>query len=122
MTPRRSRPLALIGGDLAREVVASQVRLTDQHDDFGARPLLHDIGDARPGMRIALADIAQAPARLAVNPDDGEAVLAGDIEQAPEGVPVVAPVEIVPDILQALGFADLPRHETIEDLDRKSVV
>src|SRR5437867_10360168 len=105
-----------IGGDLAREVVASQVRLTDQHDDFGARPLLHDIGDARPGMCIALADIAQAPARLAVNPDDGEAVLAGDIEQAPEGVPVVAPVEIVPDILQELGFADLPRHETIEDL------
>jgi len=96
MTPRRSRPLALrLAVTLRGRWLRARWRLPYQHDDLGARPLLHDVGDARPGVRVPLADVAQAPARLAVDPDDGEEVLAGGVEQAPEGVPVIAPVEIV---------------------------
>ena len=66
-------------------------------------------------MRVALSDVAQAAARLAIDPEDGDPALAGDVEQPPEGIPVVAPVQVVADPLQELLLVDLPRHEPIQD-------
>ena len=66
-------------------------------------------------MRVALADVAQAAAWLAIDPEDGDPALAGDVEQPPEGLPVVAPVQVVADPLEELLLADLPCHEPIED-------
>jgi hypothetical protein len=100
---------------LSGQVAAPQMRLSHHHNQPRCRVLSQDVNDACGGVAIPLADVAEAVARLAVDPENENRVLLRHLEQRAKVLPVVAPLGVVADAPEELLLLDLPRHEPIED-------
>src|SRR5579863_4311574 len=84
-----------------------EVRLAEEHEDYGVGMAFTDFNELGHRMAVAGANLAQIFTRHAVETVDGVAVLTGGNQQFVEGAPFVPPVGVEADAFAEFSLVDL---------------